>query len=139
MKEKFLDLKRELGTRFRRANVFISWQDWAAIQYGTFELNGADKIRQNLAQNTIAAAYNYEGVTGALLGTLDYGRNALQRINEVLSKSDVASFMEMARGEDGSYVLMPKPEYKGRVTIQKVNDQSDVFLGMQIDLKRELL
>ena len=136
MKEKFLDLKRELGTRFRRATVLLPYQEWATIQSGIFELNGADMINKNLAQNTVAVAYDYEGVTGALLGTLDYGRNALQRINEVLGKSEVADFMTMDRGEDGSYQLMPKPEYKGRVTLTEVINDKGLPQAMRIDLKR---
>ena len=136
MKEKFLDLKRELGTRFRRAPVLLPYQEWATIQSGIFELNGADMINKNLAQNTVAAAYDYEGVTGALLGTLDYGRNALQRINEVLGKSKVSSFMNMARGEGGLFQLVPKPGYEGRVTMTEINDGNGFPQAMRIDLKR---
>lgn len=138
MKEAFLDFKRELGARFKRATVYISLQEWATIQYGIFDLNGVDMINKNLAQNSVAAAYDYEGVTDAALGTLDFGRNARQRINAVLDKSKAAGFMEMARGEDGRFQLMPKPEYKDRVTLEEITDQSGTLQGMRIDLRRGL-
>ena len=136
MRERLHDLAKEVKARFKRTTIFISWQDWAKVQSGIFDLNGADMINKNLAQNTVAATYDYEGVTDAALGTLDYGRNALQRINEVLDKSDVADFMETTRSENGSYQLMPKPGYEGRVTMTEIQDDRGFPQAMRIDLKR---
>lgn len=79
MRERFLDIKRGLAIRLRHESVFISWQEWATIQSGIFDLNGADMINQNLAQNSVAAAYDYEGVTDATPDRLGFGRDALQK------------------------------------------------------------
>jgi len=136
MREIFLDFKRELGAHFKRETVILSCQEWATIQSGIFDLNGADMINQNLARNSVAAAYDYKGVTDAALGILDYGRDARQRINAVLDNSEAAGFMETARGDDGRFQIMPKPEYRGRVTLEEIMDKNGALQGVRIDLRR---
>lgn len=59
-------------------------------------------------------------------------------VSSVVLATKAAGFMEMARSDDGRFQLIPKPEYRGRVTLKEIVDQSGALQGIRIDLKRGL-
>ena len=131
-----MDLRRGLGVRFRQATIIVSYQEWAKIQSGIFDLNVADIINRDLAHNPVAVNYDCEGQPDTTRGTLGFARDAYQKINAVLDESKAAVFMKMARGEGGLFQLVPKPGYEGRVTMTEINDGNGFLQAMRIDLKR---